>query len=223
MKKLVCLILLLFALQPLVHGQFLDSISPIAHNRMSLQVLTGTQGLGINFRYLQDETVGFRIGGSYGSAGINDQVKMDGFNPKNRTNLKFNTVQVLAEFMPQKSFRVVAGGAYLAKAEALINFSPKDPNITSPPQEILDFKMDWGGYVAPYLGLGLGRGMPKNRFNVNIDLGAYYLHPPKVKGIGDQSIIDRDKNAAIIENNSKGYRLMPVAQLNFNFKLSRKP
>ena len=222
MKKIVYFFLFSLALQPMAYGQVTDSTKS-AKKPMSLQVLTGTQGIGANFRYVLNKTVGFRVGGSYAAAGINDKIEMEGFNSKNRASGKFNTAHLLVELMPQKFFRVVAGAAYLANAEATIHFEPKDSqsfnDITLTPAEIgtLDFQMDWGTF-APYLGFGVGRGIPKKKFNVNIDLGAYYLSSPTVKAIGTKLLTNNDPNAAIIQTNMKDYRFMPVAQLNFNFK-----
>ena len=223
MKKLIYFIFFSLALQQLAHGQMKDSTSKASRKPMSLQVLAGTQGVGANFRYVLNKTVGFRIGGSYAEAGINDKINMSGFNSKNRASGKFNTAHALVELMPQKFFRVVAGAAYLANAQATIHFEPKDAqsfnDITLTPEEIgtLDFNMDWGTF-APYFGFGFGKGIPKNRFNMNIDLGAYYLQSPTVTAIGTKLLSNNQSNAEIIQNNMKEYRFMPVAQLNFNFK-----
>ena len=223
MKKLIYIILFTLVLQPLAHAQGVDSTTKSARKPMSLQVLAGTQGVGANFRYVLNKTVGFRIGGSYAQAGINDKINLSGFKSTNRASGKFNTAHAMVELMPQKFFRVVAGAAYLANAEATIQFSPKDAqsfnDITLTPEEIgtLAFNMDWGKF-APYFGFGVGRGIPKKKFNVNIDLGAYYLSSPTVTAVGTKLLSNNDPNAVIIQNNMKDYRFMPVAQLNFNFK-----
>lgn len=223
MKKIIYFILSFLALQPIAYGQMTDSTSKSAMKPMSLQILAGSQGVGANFRYVLNKTVGFRVGGSYAAAGINDKINMSGFNSKNRASGKFNTAHALVELMPQKFFRVVAGAAYLANAEATIHFEPKDSqsfnDITLTPAEIgeLDFQMDWGSF-APYFGFGFGKGIPKKKFNVNIDLGAYYLQSPTVTAIGTKLLSNNQSNAEIIQNNMKDYRFMPVAQLNFNFK-----
>jgi len=190
---------------------------------MSLQVLAGSQGVGANFRYVLNPSVGLRVGGSYAYAGINDKINMSGFNSKNRLSGKLSTIHGLVELMPEKFFRVVAGAAYLPDAQGNVHFTPKDSQsfegITLSPEEIgtLDFNVDWGTF-APYLGMGLGRGIPKKKFNVNIDLGAYYLSSPTVKATGTKLLTNNDPNAAIIQNNMKDYRFLPVGQLNFNFK-----
>ena len=69
-----------------------------------------------------------------------------------------------------------------------------------------------------HFGFGFGKGIPKKKFNVNIDLGAYYLQSPTVTAIGTKLLTNNQANADIIQNNMKDYRFMPVAQLNFNFK-----
>lgn len=223
MKKTIKLILLLLVAQAsTAFAQVTDSIK-IKNKQMSVQVLAGSQGFGANFRYVLNKNIAFRVGGSYGQAGINDKINIGAFKSKNRFSGKIGTVHALVELMPEKFFRVIAGGAYLSNAQVAIYFEPKDTysfeGITLTPDEIgsLEFQMNWGT-VAPYLGLGIGRGIPKKKFNVNVDLGAYYLSGPKVTAIGTKLLTNNDSNAAIIQNNMKSYRFIPVAQLNFNFK-----
>ncbi len=221
MKRILYFFLLFFAHQT-TFAQGSDS-TKTNYKPMSLQVLVGSQGVGLNFRYVLNNTVGFRVGGSVAQGGVNDKVNFDGFNSNNRLSGKFNTAHALVELMPQKFFRVVAGAAYLANAEATLHFEPKDAqtfnDITITPQEIgaLDFMIDWGKF-APYFGVGLGRGIPKKKFNVNIDWGVYYLSSPKVTAVGTKLLSNNQENASTIQNNMKDYRFMPVAQLNFNFK-----
>jgi hypothetical protein len=222
MKKLFYFTFFLFGLQSIANANVTDT-TKTKRKIMSVQVLAGTQGIGANFRYVLNKTIGFRVGGSYAQAGINDKINLSGFKSTNRLSGKFNAAHALVELMPQKFFRVVAGAAYLANAEATIQFAPKDAlnfnDITLTPQEIGDlaFKMDWGT-IAPYFGFGVGRGIPKKKFNVNIDLGMYYLSAPTVTATGTNLLSNNDPNALIIQNNIKSYRFMPVAQLNFNFK-----
>src|SRR5690606_24153234 len=105
-----------------------------------------------------------------------------------------------------------------------VHFAPKNTqhfdDIVITPDEIgtLDFKVETGK-IAPYIGLGLGKGIPGKKFNVNLDLGTYYISAPKVTAIGTKLLSDNQSNAEIIQNNIKDYRFIPVLQLNFNFKL----
>ncbi|SFH34880.1 hypothetical protein [Pedobacter insulae] len=220
-KKLLSLIIFSFAFVSMAWSQMADTTK--VKKDMSLQVMVGTQGIGVNFRYVLTPKIGLRFGGSYAQASANDLLKIDGFKTTNKASGKFNTVQALAEFMPLKGIRLVGGVAYLASAEASIYLTPKDTqkfeDMTFTPAEIgsLDVTADWGT-IAPYFGFGFGKGIPKKRFNVNFDLGAYYLSAPSVTIVGTKRLSENDPNEAIIQENMKGYRFMPVAQLNFNFK-----
>lgn len=201
-----------------------DTDSTKLRKPMSFQILAGTQGVGANFRYVINKTIGIRAGGSYAAAGINDKINFSGFNTSNRLSGKFANLHLLAELMPQKFFRIVAGAAYLATAEGRVHFEPKDTqhfnDIIITPDEIgtLDFKVETGK-LAPYFGLGIGKGIPGKKFNVNLDLGSYYISTPKVTAIGTKLLSDNQSNAETIQNNIKDYRFIPVMQLNFNFKL----
>ncbi len=223
MMKIFYSILFFLALQPLAYGQMTDSTSKGAKKPMSLQILAGSQGFGANFRYVLNKTIGFRAGGSYASGGINDKVNFDGFSSKNRLSGKLTTAHALVELMPEKFFRVIGGAAYLANAKAILHFEPKSSqsfnDITLTPDEVgaLDFNMDWGTF-APYLGIGLGKGIPKKKFNVNLDYGLYYLSSPTVTAVGTKLLSNNHENAATIQRNMKDYRFLPVAQINFNFK-----
>jgi len=222
MKKIFYLILLCTGLQSLAYAQNTDSTLS-TRKLMSFQILAGTQGVGANFRYVLNKTVGLRLGGSYAKAGVNDKINFSDFSSSNRLSGKLANLHLLAELMPQKFFRVVAGAAYLANAEALVHFEPKDTqhfnDITITPDEIgtLDFKVETGK-LAPYLGVGIGKGIPGRKFNVNLDLGTYYISAPKVTAIGTKLLSNNEPNAVIIQNNIKNYRFLPVMQLNFNFK-----
>jgi hypothetical protein len=220
-KKLLSLVILACAFVSMAFGQVADSTK--TKKDMSLQVMVGTQGIGVNLRYVLSPKIGLRFGGSYAQASGNDLLKIDGFKTTNKASGKFNTVHALAEFMPLKAIRIVGGVAYLANAQASILLAPKDTqkfeDITFTPDEIgtLNVTADWGT-IAPYFGFGIGKGIPKKRFNVNLDLGAYYLSAPSVTIVGTKLLSENDPNEVIIQDNMKDYRFMPVVQLNFNFK-----
>ncbi len=220
MKKFYHLLSLLVLMH--ISSQAQES-KPKKDQPMSLQLLAGSQGFGANFRYVVSPFIGLRAGGSYIKGGINDKVNFDGFSTKNRLSGELATVQGLVELNPSGFVRLVAGAAYFGKANAELYFEPKQSQtvgeVTLNPDEIgnLTYHINWGK-AAPYLGLGLGRGIPKNKFNVNLDLGTYFLQSPIVTATGTKLLTDNEQSAAQIQENMKDYKFMPVIQLNFNFR-----
>jgi len=78
--------------------------------------------------------------------------------------------------------------------------------------------MNWSG-VCPYFGLGLVKAFPTKRFNINLDLGTYYLNQPTAAFAGTGIFSGNSSQSAQLQQNVKDYRWLPVVQLNFNFKL----
>ncbi len=222
MKKLYTILFALLVTQIAV-AQDNAATTPSASKPMSFQVLAGSQGFGANFRYVPNKKIGVRVGGSFGKGSINDKIDIEDFSSKNKLTGEVTTIHALAELNPMGFVRVAIGAAYFSKAKANLYLQPKESQtvgeITLNPDEIgeLNYHIDWGK-AAPYIGLGLGRGIPKKKFNVNFDLGTYYLQAPKVTAFGTKLLADNQSSAEQIQENMKSYRFLPVLQLNFNYR-----
>lgn len=75
----------------------------------------------------------------------------------------------------------------------------------------------------PYLGLGLGRAVPKKRIGFGFDLGVYYIGSPKitVDRSGLIKSILTDQNIADVEKNVKNYSFLPNLTFNITYKISK--
>ena len=192
----------------------------------SVQLHAGTQGFGLAARYQFIPSVAARLGGTYGSVNINDGFSFDNLSTDNKLKAKIGNVHLFGEYTALSWLRIVAGAGYFFKAEANVMMTPNESitqdGITLEPDEIgtLTTEVTYKKF-APYLGIGLGRGLPQKRFNVNLDLGFYYLSAPKVTMTGTEYLADNGENGPILTENMKDYRFLPVIQLNFNFKLSK--
>lgn len=192
----------------------------------SVQVHGGTQGFGVAARYQFIPKVAARIGGSYGSVNINKGFNFSNLSTDNKLKGKLGNIHLYGEYTALDWLRVVAGAGYFFKADANIVMTPNksvtQDGITLEPEELgtLTTNVTYKK-VAPYLGVGLGRGLPQKRFNANVDLGFYYLSAPKVTMTGTEYLEGNDQNGPILTENMKNYRFLPVIQLNLNFKLSK--
>lgn len=192
----------------------------------SLQVHGGTQGFGLAVHHNFLPKVAARLGATYGSVSVSDGFTFNNLSTDSEINGTFSNVHLYGEYSALSWLRIVAGAAYLFKADAKVVITPNE-SVT---QDGITLEADEIGILttditykkfAPYLGLGFGRGLPQKRFNVNFDLGFYYLSAPTVTMTGTEYLEDNEQNGPIITENMKNYRFLPVAQINFNFKLSK--
>lgn len=86
----------------------------------------------------------------------------------------------------------------------------------------IDLHLRWAR-VLPYLGLGIGRAVPKGRFGGGLDLGCYYLGPPRLRttmtGLIESTTLPDE--VPRIEKNMSGYRYLPNLTLHFRYRLTR--
>lgn len=238
MKKLILLCVLAgaclsaIAQSPAVNGIWpgaskqKDSLEMVA-NPLSLQLHAGSQGGGLDVRYGVIPQISLRIGGSIMvPLKFKNVAEFDGFDGDNTIKGELSNVHFLADLSPFKTsvFKFVVGGAYLFKADGNIRFSANSSynrnGVVLTSQEINNLKVDftWKG-VAPYAGIGLFKSFPNRLFNINLDLGTYFLQKPKSTVVGAKTAADNRTLENEINAEIKDYRFLPVVQLNFNFRI----
>jgi hypothetical protein len=192
----------------------------------TVQLHGGTQGFGAAVRYQFIPQLAARLGGSFGSVNINEGFNFDNLSTDNKLDGEISNVHLFGEYSALNWLRLVAGAGYFFKANANVVMTPNEPvtrdGITLQPEELgtLTTNVKYKKF-APYIGLGLGRGLPQKRFNANVDLGFYYLSAPTVTMTGTDYLDGNAQNGPILTENMKNYRFLPVLQLNLNFKLSK--
>ncbi len=196
-------------------------------NHVSFQLEGGTQGVGGDLRYGVASQLSVRLGASFIPVTVNNALSLPGFQSTNSASVKFYNIHLLADLVPFqgiRGFRLVAGGAYLYKADGGLSVIPTgsytygSTTVTGTDIGNLDMNVSWKG-IAPYAGIGLFRSFPGHVFNINLDLGTYYLSSPQTHIIGTGLLADNYKLEPQFNDNLKDYRWLPVLQLNFNFRL----
>lgn len=204
-----------------------SAISEAFKHHVSMQLEAGTQGVGADLRYGAYKQLSVRFGASFIPVTANNAFDLPGFKSINSVSVNFYNVHLLADIVPFKGargLRVVLGGAYLYKADGGLNVIPTgsytygSQTVTGTDIGNLNMNVSWKG-LAPYMGLGLFRSIPKHLFNFNVDLGTYYMAAPQTTIIGTGLLSDNYKLEPQFNNNLKDYRWLPVLQLNFNFRL----
>lgn len=193
---------------------------------MAIQLNLGTQGIGADFSYGVIKGLAVRAGINAIPIKANDVFKISGFNSSSHVSADFYNVHLLADYTPfeQHSWiRLVGGFAYFVKAKGKVRITPSDDyrygDLTLTEDQIgyVDLNVDWQG-VAPYLGIGLLPSFPKNKFNINLDLGTYYLPKPDADIVGTGILSGNSSQTDQFRSNIKNYRWLPILQVNFNYK-----
>jgi hypothetical protein len=148
------------------------------------------------------------------------------FSTDNALSAKFANLHLLADYSPIRgsSFRIVGGAGYFFRGDASVVITSADgyqignTNVSKDQLGSIDAAAEWKG-LSPYLGVGLFRNFPGNLFNMNLDLGTYYLSSPQTSLTGTKLLSGNSSQEPQFNQNMQGYRWLPVVQLNFNFKI----
>jgi hypothetical protein len=222
MKKILFGVLVLFCQMVKAQVQSTATLHP-----QSVSINIGTQGMGAEYRYGAFSNLSFRGGISVMPVNANNVFEIDGINSDTKVSAKFTNIHLLADYTPFASasfFRLVGGLGYFVHAKGKIDVQPTDSykygDIALSQEQVgkLNMDIDWKG-VAPYLGIGLIKAFPQRRFNINLDLGTYYLKQPSAKITGTGMLAGNDTQTAQLQKNVNDYRWYPQLQLNFNYRL----
>ncbi|WP_223817992.1 hypothetical protein [Mucilaginibacter rubeus] len=226
MKKLFLLPLLVFVLGKSSKAQNADWRDQVT-NQKSLHFNVGTQGVGAEFAYGVLPKMSLRLGANIIPVSADNVFSVSGFNSNSRMSANFSNIHLLADFIPFKSapgFRLVGGAGYFINAKGKIAVQPKDNytygDIVLNNEEVgnLNMNVNWRGF-APYAGIGLLKPFSNRTFNVNLDLGTYFLKQPDANITASGILSGNTSQSAQLQQNLKGYRFLPVVQLNFNFRI----
>ncbi|MES2651972.1 MAG: hypothetical protein V4663_09530 [Bacteroidota bacterium] len=224
-KLVATLFLVLIATLTLSAQQKQDSIL----YRKQIQLHAGTQGFGLDLKYGVLPKLDIRIGASSSLAiGVSNVVQLEGLNADNNLTAHFTNIHLIGDFSPfrTRKFRISAGVGYLFQATGNLLFTPTGTyhfdgmELTGEEVGNLTIDLSWKG-VAPYLGIGLFKPFASKIFNVNMDLGTYYLNAPKSKITGTKLLADNYQLEPQLDKNMSSYRFLPVIQINFNMNIDK--
>jgi len=196
-------------------------VSPV-----SLQVLTGSQGIGADVKYGYSPRLSGRFGFGIMPVDANHAFGFSSFRVMGQMSARFTNVHLLADYalFNNSNIRLVGGAAYLIKGDADALITPSNGYtlgkraVNKDDIGVINARVKWQG-VAPYLGAAFLKPFPNHFFNVNLDVGAYYISSPGTSFTGTKLLTDNQAAAKQFNSNMQGYCWLPVIQLNFNFRI----
>lgn len=201
----------------------------------ALGINFGIQGVGLDYAYRINPHFSARVRGMYNQLEIQDYpYTLDGQSINLNVALDLQQVGLIFDYYPSKnsSFKLMFGAAYFLSQE--INFGIRiqdtlyigddgpDPDDKGDfiylPDDIggIDLGVSWS-QIAPYVGLGFGRAVPKGRVGFALEMGAFYTGPPQIESASYGLIDISEAEEAELEENLAQFAWYP--QLNFRLSI----
>tara|TARA_R110001592_G_scaffold234658_2_gene492292 strand:+ start:14742 stop:15452 length:711 start_codon:yes stop_codon:yes gene_type:complete len=200
---------------------------PMWKNRSAIGLSAGLPGFGIDYAYNINRSLNVRAGFlAFSFNDFNTDMDISGQSVNVNANLNSTVFDLMLEYHPttNKAFKLVAGLSYLnnvgVNTLVLLNDDIGYGDLIINNEEIgdIDITLDYTG-IAPYLGFGFGRAVPKKRAGFGIELGAYYAGGPDVTIVASGMLENTSEEEQQLEDNLASYAWIPRAMMRLTIKL----
>ncbi|MFA9215379.1 MAG: hypothetical protein ACEQSR_16325 [Candidatus Methylacidiphilales bacterium] len=198
-------------------------------NTWALSIGAGTLGFGGTINKKITNHFSVNLGYYSGNLSQSAETKFNKDNVNITANVKVGAAVLLFDYFPSvgSSFHFTGGVAYNFN-NYKIDITPKGTQsyglMTYSPEQIGTITFDiTGANFAPYLGIGFGRGIPKKRVGIGLDLGAFYYGTPKTKlsATGSFEPSNNEYNQALVQKAFDSYKFYPYITIKLNIKIAK--
>lgn len=200
-----------------------DSTTPVFKNHFAIALNASTIGLGIEVARSLNQHLSLRL--RYSSLELsnvieNENVKINNDDFKVNGGMNVAEIDLSLQYNPFKnsSFKLVGGLGYFTNAKVSGNGQPTKGSsygeIIISPKDVgeINITIDYKG-LAPYLGLGFGRAVPKNRVGISFEIGTFYLTNQIVELTGTNSFTSISDSQESFKNDISGYKWYPFVNV----------
>lgn len=143
-----------------------------------------------------------------------------------KANLEVAIIDLGIEYLPfnNSSFKLTAGLGYLSNVNLNAVFTYKEDVIVGTVviknENVgqIEADVNWSG-IAPYVGIGFGRAIPKNRFGIGFEIGSYYTSSPDVNLTASNLLAPTAEQEDNLRESLESYKFIPKIQIRlaYNF------
>lgn len=193
-------------------------------NKNAIGISGGLPGFGFEYARSLNKHFNLRVG--YNMLNIEDyevqDIDLDGQNTDIIANFDYASIDLLFEYNPFKksSLKLVFGAGYITDLvlSGNITFDEEqtfgDVTLTKEDFGDLTLNADWSGSVAPYVGFGFGRAVPKRRLGLALEVGAYYANSPDVTLTATRLLTPtEEENKENIQEGFESFKFIPNLKL----------
>lgn len=192
----------------------------------ALSVSAGTPGLGFGYARRLGSKLNLKV--AWHSISLNDQkgeLKLKGEDVQYLANLKTSVFDLLFEFLPFRgsSFKITGGAGYLSEVnlnatltyQRTVKVGQVVVNNKDVGQIIVD--TSWKG-IAPYVGIGFGRAIPKRRLGLSLEVGTYFATSPDLKLTSTKLLAPTSSQQETLKENISELKYIPKVNLKLSYK-----
>ena len=223
MKK----ILLAIALVSVCFASHAQDEIEIKERKNAFAASFGLPGLGIEYARKLSPKLSARV--AWHSAQLinlraeNIEIKDDKVNLL--ANAEVSIIDLGIEYNPFKnsSFKLTTGLGYLANVNTnlVVTYTEDvklgDVIITKNDVGEIVADVTWSG-IAPYVGIGFGRAVPKRRFGFGFELGTYYTSSPDVKLTASELLAPTASQEENLQKSLSSFKFIPRVQVRLVYK-----
>jgi hypothetical protein len=204
-----------------------EDLYPMWQNKHAIAINLGLPGFGLEYAYNINRELSIRGGfTAFTFKNFNTDLDVSGQDVNVNANLNSATYDVFLEYQPWTSsaFKLVGGFGYLNNVGintlVLLNDDIGYGELIIDNEEIgdIDLSVSWTA-LAPYIGFGWGRAIPKKKVGFGIEIGSYYAGGPDVEIIASGMLANTSEEAAELEENLASYSWVPRAMMRLVIKL----
>lgn len=196
------------------------------YHKNAIALNAGLPGIGIE--YARNLNIHFNLRARVNTFTLSNYARtfdLSGQSVQTKTGADVLNAGLFIEYLPFKrsSFKLVGGVSYLAdfSVNSLVEYDGQIEfgEIVLTKEDIgnVEVGLDWSG-VAPYIGLGFGRAVPRGRWGFGFELGTFYAGSPTVSLASTGMLSDTSQEKDDLERGFKDYAWLPYLQLRLAYK-----
>lgn len=222
-KTIIYTLLLSFCFVSLLTAQedIDENTETIKGRKNAISFSAGLPGYGIEYSRKLSNKLSARL--RYNFFNLEDYdagtIEISGNNVIATVGVESNTIDVLLEFTPFKnsSFKLVGGLGVInnMNINLLVEYDESvtfgDVVITKEDYGNLNLGFAWDG-VAPYLGVGFGRAVPKGKLGFGIEMGSYFTSSPDISLTATKLLAPTANQEAQVAQTFETWKFIPLVQ-----------
>lgn len=204
-----------------------ENVKEIEKKESAFAISVGSPGSGLEYARNFSSKLSAKVAWNFFSI---EDFKQENINLSGSTvdvsaDLKTSIIDLGIEYLPFKnsSFKLTGGLGILSNVRAggVLTYTEEVVvgTVVISKKDVGEIVADvtWSG-IAPYIGVGFGRAVPKEKIEFGIELGTYFASSPNVNLTASQLLAPTASQQEYLQESLEGYKFIPRIQFKTAYK-----